>query len=314
MAHARQSRKKLYSSTALGALALSLLAAGAAASQETSRTLQSNPATQHLLHLTAAPKSPRLQPAQGGPLADAMRGTAEDAQDQRGGSDVAPDRQLTQLTAALLLVGTVQAIILALQARVFWVQAGRLKQTVDAMKDIDQRQAAGIQESITQTTRLAAASEALARATDDAAKRQLRAYVNVEKIFAEPATHGRTITVRLRNYGKTPAYDMESVINVRITQVPFAQETRTPLSSKGAAKDTLGPTSCVDLPFGLDSVILEPEEPAIISRRRAVLVTGHITYRDAFGETHRTNLRAFSNGPPWRGGSFCADTEGNTCD
>jgi hypothetical protein len=157
------------------------------------------------------------------------------------------------------------------------------------------------------------ATQRMAAGAETTASWQLRAYINVERIFTQRVPNGRLVIVRIRNFGKTPAYDVQATVGIQITQYPFGQQTLLPLSMGERSRDTLGPTACQDLPLWLDDLNTAPQDQAIVNKVLAVLVRGLITYRDAFGKQRETNLRHFSQGDPWREGNFCADSQGNDC-
>lgn len=108
-----------------------------------------------------------------------------------------PDWALNGLTLCLVVIGGVQIGVFGLQAR-------RLRQTIDTMKQIDQNQSATVVKSIAEATRAATAMENVAQAMRDnaaaanttateagrtarSAARQARAIVNSEiaKVFIE---------------------------------------------------------------------------------------------------------------------------------
>jgi hypothetical protein len=81
---------------------------------------------------------------------------AQDAADRE--EKIQTDVWLVRFTGLLFLVGVIQAIV-------FIVQANRLKETIAAMKAIDERQSAKVAESIAQATRAAEAMKELAEET-----------------------------------------------------------------------------------------------------------------------------------------------------
>jgi len=135
----------------------------------------------------------------------------------------------------------------------------------------------------------------------DTAQRELRAYVNVASAcikFVKPGVpEGQ---VHYRNYGKTPAYNLETWIGMAVDEYP-RQKPFPPAPPESVGAD--GP-----LPPGRQSiqvVIRDPPLPDCVlphigTRLCTVYIYGEIRYTDAFGIKRFTKYRLMHGGlePP----------------
>lgn len=116
-----------------------------------------------------------------------------------------PDWALNGLTFILVVIGFLQSVV-------FGVQACRLKQTIDTMKDIDERQAKNVGASIAQAARAASAAEASVIVARDTLVTSQRPWVTVDKyeIFSDLRWPGKEfalvgLKLALKNIGNSPA-------------------------------------------------------------------------------------------------------------
>lgn len=141
-------------------------------------------------------------------IAPTKRSSENDESTQKEDGKTTADWWMVKLTGALICVGL-------LQAGVFWIQAARLKQTVDKMDEIDTRQTANVIASITQATRAATAMERLAEASITQAG-VAKAVLDRERIFNRPflmikaicSKHtgaGHSFSYTMTNHGRTSA-------------------------------------------------------------------------------------------------------------
>jgi hypothetical protein len=181
----------------------------------------------------------------------------------------------------------VSTLIFLAQLLVFGLQARRLKETVVAMKEIDQGQSVKVAESIAQSTRAANAMKALSYTAKETAERQLRAYIFIENAWIKQVAgnHAWKIRYKLKNSGQTPAS--------KVTVIDVAQGVAMPFS---------------DLPFPRDSTYFGAMAPNgdfidcvtekiefvsfadLTNELKALVLVGKITYEDAFGESRWTTF------------------------
>lgn len=160
----------------------------------------------------------------------------------------------------------------------------------------------------------------------DTAQRQLRAYVLVSSALMKfPTPNVPEAQVHLRNFGQTPAYDLEGWIGMYIGDFPLrtALPQAPPNLRKG--KEPLAP--------GRVSIHVVPRDPPVPPQLLPLLGTvdgtiwayGEITYKDAFANVRHTRFRLMYGGPggarPIKGPEgaitgylMTADTEGNEAD
>ncbi len=124
----------------------------------------------------------------------AEKSEAERSQEQQDRLDKASaDRWMIRLTGALAIVGVLQFAALIVQARVFFVQARALRDSVDLTRKVASQQERDMHASITEANRAATAMEGVAAAMTTSvantrqlietqrqyAKAQMRAYLSV---------------------------------------------------------------------------------------------------------------------------------------
>ncbi len=86
------------------------------------------------------------------------------------------------------------------------------------------------------------------------------------------------------------------------------------MPEKGSVAD-LGPGAFFDVPMTVTREAVKVEEALLLQEKRAVLIRGYVTYKDAFGGSHTTNFRFFSTGQAWAiGCNLATDGEGNDSD
>jgi hypothetical protein len=122
-------------------------------------------------------------------------------------------------------------------------------------------------------------------------ERELRAYVFVDGgQFDYSSTHeafrGHLV---IKNYGKTPAYDLEVFASVRVFEpdVPifdFAQ-----LHPEKSARTPLGPGAEINIDRTIRARPNDLQE--VIDREKAIFMWGKASYRDAFGNGETLEFR-----------------------
>jgi hypothetical protein len=166
------------------------------------------------------------------------------------------------------------------------------------------------------TKEAADATRDAVKLAEDTAKRQLRAYVFVNKaeIRVISANQPLQVLIEIKNAGQTPAYRLRASLQAFVTAFPLADFPALP--PPGRASD-LGPHSEVFVGPTPLAIVLSPEHwQAFVAGEWAFYAHGTITYADAFGEPRVTDFRFFyrNNGDPIADGAVLAlshDKEGN---
>jgi hypothetical protein len=184
------------------------------------------------------------------------------------------DWWIVYATVALAVVGSLQLFAFILQAK-------RLKQTINVMKDTTQR--------------------------------QLRAYVCISggtiKFDRKDAP---VVHVEYKNSGQTPAYDVCGWHHIWITGYPLTEELPEPPKSFTTSQSIIPP--------GGHAFILIPKDPPVPAQSVHLLGTpegtiyiyGEIRYRDAFRVNRFTKYRLMYGGPEGiHGEHLKPHTEGN---
>jgi len=227
------------------------------------------------------------------------------------GDASSPDWWMVALTAGLLFIG-------ALQAFVFWIQAGRLKQTIDKMDQIAVGQTNDMAASIAQWSRVADALDDVAKAMALNAEQlqetigvnhenlatskriadqqekigalQTRAYLAVAYITVVPQNNNTLYRfeprMQLTSSGSTPAYKVSSrAVSAVLSHplpddFPFPIPDATPIDGLGM----LGPRNGFILSAPAPQMYSDLEIAEIKNGSRSRLyVWGIVDYEDAFG-------------------------------
>lgn len=133
----------------------------------------------------------------------------------------------------------------------------------------------------------------LVKGAKDTAERELRAYVCVESSSGTEAAEDRrwpTFKVEVKNFGKTPAFDVITWIGVGIQEYPLTSELPKPPDEEPQSKTILGP-ECKTTLIGIFRRTPNAfEVEAINSGTGAIYVQGRIEYKDAFGKSRFTTF------------------------
>jgi len=232
----------------------------------------------------------------------------QDAQDRE--EKTTTDRWMISLTGVL-------AIIAAIQTRVFWVQANRLKDTIVKMGEIADGQTADMKTSIDQATRAGSAMEKVAEAMSanveivrgvaatnkELADRQsklwpmqMRAYITVIVGTATYQDIKNNIKFaagpEIVNTGNTPAHKVTHRINAAILNFPIDDSFTFPTIAPSKISETVvGPAQRRSLHSIVKETFPEEEVPFIKEGvNRALCVWGTVTYDDVFEVSHYTNF------------------------
>jgi len=235
----------------------------------------------------------------------------ETAQDKVDREDVsAANWWMVRLTGAIGFIGIVQAVV-------FWIQAGRLKETVDKMDEIAAGQTADMQASIAQGSRAAAAMQSVAESMainvaalketvatnkEIAARQktlgelQLRSYISViigTAIYQDRANNLRfEAKPLLVNYGSTPARKVRHVTYAAILPVPLPKDFKfTYPEVESGGENLIGPHQNRTLSRIVEDYVDDTEVERIKRGMGHALHTwGFVTYEDAFGVPRRSNF------------------------
>jgi hypothetical protein len=189
------------------------------------------------------------------------------------------------------------------------------------------------------TVALVAATWMLVRGADRNAERQLRAYVLVERAQVFSATADRKIVLRdkdashggepmeiqvgyqptanitYKNFGRTPAHDVEFFANVKIVAWPIRQEDLPGLDLGTGSREIIGPggTRLKQEFFEQHHPITPQEWNDLTNGTLALVFFGEIRYVDAFDKNRVTRYRVFCGGEMGlRGFQLSTHDEGNT--
>lgn len=198
-----------------------------------------------------------------------------------------------------------QLVVFAVQAWVFWVQAGRLKQSVDEMKLATE-----------QTKAAAQAAHATVATMKETAQRQLKAYVFIERSRIENIRPGGDprATINFKNFGQTPAHNVR--VEIGIDWAPSFEEVtlKPPLQSE--TMGSLGPNAGMELYAERDHGLTQEDFAAITDGKLCLFVFGRLSFEDAFENKGRfVNFRLMIGGSHGiRGDNLFACSEGNSTD
>ncbi len=173
------------------------------------------------------------------------------------------DTVIAVFTGILCVIGIVHAIVFALQAR-------RLRQTVEI--------------------------------SDKTAERQLRAYVHVEQVeFSELKVGEHVVaTIKIRNSGQTPAYELVSLYTTVIRPFPehggFSDPEVGQRVRENPSRTILGGGCTAALPTKSRGPLTSIEAIGIANGTFAVYFVGKIEYRDIFERRRHTTFRLMIGG------------------
>ena len=160
----------------------------------------------------------------------------------------------------------------------------------------------------TYTVRLAAATDRLVADAATTAKRQLRAYVHIESwVVPPPGINFVSITLIIKNFGQTPAHEVETLFTCVSGPEMFDDTIRAKHDTKRISQQSLGPGGAIQVVVPLDGVNFA----AVGYGQEVIWLFGHIAYRDAFKAKAVTNARYHCGGENFKTRTFTADLEGN---
>jgi hypothetical protein len=149
-------------------------------------------------------------------------------------------------------------------------------------------------------SRAAIAADKAVAVAADTARRQLRAYINVESVTLDQFEIGKPVTVVVSapNNGQTPATKVKMLVSLRFVSVPLANSLAHDPVEMGS-EATIGPKVYVNVAAmvrdgenGPPTILGQQHVTALKEGSLALVCFGTITYEDVFGDTVRqTNLR-----------------------
>jgi hypothetical protein len=220
----------------------------------------------------------------------------EDSEEKKADREI--QRKLANFTKGLVIVGVLQALVMAFTAYLI----GKQREQMVAAGD--------------QTDKILAQMK-------DTSERQLRAYIGVSKVHLNVTRPEMPVgMVELQNFGQTPAYKVRQWVGIAPQPHPLLAPLGKPdnvLKSVSVMPPTVKHSSIVNLkkPFPANVV------PHIGTLAWTIYVHGEVVYEDAFGTERHVSYRFIYGGPEGVKhvidgdqilGTMNPDTEGNESD
>jgi hypothetical protein len=144
----------------------------------------------------------------------------------------------------------------------------------------------------------AAATERSVETMEDTARRQLRAYVSVDRAWIEfPEPGVPSVTVIVKNAGQTPAHDLRHWIHQWVEKYPL--EVQLPIPPEGfvTSSSLLGAGATHDMWIKHPKPIVKlPFVDEIGTAEATIYVYGEIKYKDIFGNQQFVRYRLMYGG------------------
>jgi hypothetical protein len=143
------------------------------------------------------------------------------------------------------------------------------------------------------------ATRDLVRGADDAARRQLRAYLSMTpKIFSNFVTGGFVqVEFLQRNHGHTPAFTITHIFEIAILPNPLPDRFVFPIPTKTVPNNhTIFPADDAKGWFYGGGPLTAAEVASVAARTHRIHVWGVTTYRDAFHKERTTKFSASAGG------------------
>jgi hypothetical protein len=162
------------------------------------------------------------------------------------------------------------------------------------------------------TAMLWSATKKLVVGSERNAKVGLRAYVHVKMAHSYRDKSGNLwAKVRIRNFGKTPAYNVVQWIRIVGVSDGDVPNIRYDADDATTATGIIAPGGSTEFFIQLLDEMTPHKEAELYAGRAKVYVWGEIVYADVFGSTWRTRYRMFLSGEGAAEGLFKTDREGN---
>lgn len=136
----------------------------------------------------------------------------------------------------------------------------------------------------------------LVRGAENTARRQLRAYVGIEHVTLRKVAAGQKpeITVRLKNFGQTPAYNVVHWMDMAVADIGT---TKLVVDRKeGDDRTIIDPSHGFSVRSTRENNLTVEEAIAIFDDEKRLYFTGRIRYKDAFGRRRKTYFRLETHG------------------
>lgn len=206
-------------------------------------------------------------------------------------------------------LGVAQLSVFMLQLVVFGLQASRLRQTVEEMRD-----AKGITKNAADAAiRAAVATEKTVEAMEQTAERQLRAYCLVCAARLDNAEIGKIpcIQITIKNFGSTPARNVSQWSNVGFDTFPPTLSPPPGVEAKEIPAFVVGPGGVFYATPKFNQVVTRDGIEKLKNGTHAIYVIGSIQYEDAFGKTRTTKYKMYSGGNIGLSEGMAACDDGN---
>ena len=177
------------------------------------------------------------------------------------------------------------------------IYAKRAARATEKTVEISESGAAGAAETLKIAERNANAAAAQVRVSEETAKRQLRAYVGIERVFVENIHIGGvpTANLHLKNFGRTPAYEYDVFSYAMIGPKDLSEEKFQLPDLAHANQSTLAPSATGHAYPSISTPWTVELDGAYRAGHLAIHVFGQVRYLDAFGEPRITDFRFYNN-------------------
>ena len=131
----------------------------------------------------------------------------------------------------------------------------------------------------------------------DTAIRQLRAYVCIATgIVKFRMPNLPEAQIHIKNYGQTPAYDVQMWISTWIEEFPLKVTLPTPQKGFNMSAAILAPNEAPHVLIAEHDPVLAESVPLLGTPKGTIYIYGEIQYRDAFGVQRHTKYRYIYGG------------------
>ncbi|MFD1986541.1 hypothetical protein ACFSOZ_29305 [Mesorhizobium newzealandense] len=157
------------------------------------------------------------------------------------------------------------------------------------------------------------ATRDLVKGAERTSQSQLRAYVAVPNTDIGKVSVGEKplASVRLANFGQTPAYALHHMVEMAIADK--GTKTFRLNRRKKSGKTTLNPTESFSVRSAMTEALTEEQHAAIMNDTKRIFLFGEIHYRDAFWRSRKTFFRFETAGPSLIAeGLLSVSAEGNS--
>lgn len=147
----------------------------------------------------------------------------------------------------------------------------------------------------------------------DASRAELRAYIGVESAQMRFPTPAAPVAEGvIKNFGQTPAHDVRQWVHLWIEAYPLTIDLPLPPPDFVMGQSVLAPGAHTSMFMPKEPPVRPEEIRELGTATGTIWVYGEVTYRDVFGERHRTRYRLFYGGSEGvRDGRLKPDQEGN---